>query len=380
MNSPTDSHLRIRAENLKKAGVVCVPVFKDESTRRKWASKVWDAMDDFPEYIQRGRRVQRVLGGFGALGNPSSFHHPTVRALRRKIKKHFAVPLFREYARVCHIEGARLESLFDRLCMRCKDFGAVGAESWHRDIYDGPKYGLPPLPSSLPNNRRDEVFGGWVNMSDEDQKFVCLLESHKGEAARLAQERGGGFASLSKQEMQDQRVEERLFAQRDRRLGSVRTDSDGKVVVPPGHAVVFFQRLLHAVHGGAQPDEPQLRCFMGYRLTTLDAPLFASSHAATLDNFAVPRIPSGQVPPMYSQNHYAQFSKSDSRFRTWAKRTFRDECLYHRNGYFTPGSKDNRNVSANKERYMPSLAEMGMGGAFPPYSEQDRNVLCPELL
>ena len=73
-----------RARNLRTAGVICIPVLREDASRRKWADRVWAAMDEFPEYKVKGRIVQRVLGGFGAFGNPSSFHHPTLRRLRRR--------------------------------------------------------------------------------------------------------------------------------------------------------------------------------------------------------------------------------------------------------------------------------------------------------
>ena len=51
--------------------MVAVPVFHDEDTRNKWETKVWNAMGEFPEYKRTGKMVQRVLGEFGALANPS---------------------------------------------------------------------------------------------------------------------------------------------------------------------------------------------------------------------------------------------------------------------------------------------------------------------
>lgn len=74
------------AQDLHTLGVAVVP-FLDHSSREHWEVLLWNAMDDMPEFKVRGRGVQRVLGGFGALGNPSSFHHPTVRSFRRKVKR-----------------------------------------------------------------------------------------------------------------------------------------------------------------------------------------------------------------------------------------------------------------------------------------------------
>lgn len=357
------------ASHLRKYGVVTIPVF-DARSRAEWETKVWSAMDEFPEYRVQGRTVQRVLGGFGALGNPSSFHHPTIQALRNHVKQTVSIPLFRRYN---HRER-KLEVLFDRLCVRSSDFGDVTKESWHRDIYDGEKFGLRNLPGD------DEIFGGWINLSDRSQRFVGIAKSHKGADAKAAQRMGGGFSQLTEAQIRDQAVLERLARQAGRRIGSVVADDEGHLLVPPGHMIVFFQRLLHSVAGGKQPKEPQLRLFFGHRLTHESTPLFPLEEVLT--NNAVPRIPSGQVPPMYSQNHYAFFSKTP-RYRDWAHKTFKRQCLFQRttpkgDAYFTPGSADDRDPNANRQRTMPSLAAMG----FAPYqySTGSRATLTPETV
>tara|TARA_B110000046_G_C12984327_1_gene394842 strand:- start:4 stop:1245 length:1242 start_codon:yes stop_codon:yes gene_type:complete len=364
------------AEDLHRYGAVVVPVFADDAERATWEERVWQAMDGFPEYKRTGKHVQRVLGGFGALGNPASFHHPTVQALRVKVKREVSTPLFTRFRRRARL---RLEVLFDRLCVRAHDFGNVTKEAWHRDIYDGPKYGLRTLPPE------DEIFGGWINLSAQPQRFVGLLGSHAGPEAREAQRRGGGFAELSEAQIRAEKVGARLAAQAERTFGSVRADANGHLVVPPGHMLVFFQRLLHSVAGGKQPTEPQLRLFFGHRLTTETTPLFPLD--GVLANNAVPRIPSGQVPPMYSTNHYAFFSKDaryrskEARYREWGDLTFQPQCLFRRQTpkgveYFTPGSADDRDVQANLKRTMPSLAAMGF--APYPYTAQTRAALTPE--
>jgi len=372
------------AYDLQTHGATVVPVVSDEELK-KLQSRMWKCMDDFPEYKRQGRDVQRVLGGFGALGNPSSFHMKQIRRLRYYVKKYVGFPLFRDY--VNSLLGAdgddvRLELLFDRLCVRCESFGTVSAENWHRDIYDAAKFGLPPLPRSLPGGKMDEIFGGWLNLSDVDQYFVGILGSHHGDAAERAQEKAGGFATLTEQEIDDQQVNERLAMQKNARYGhTLRTNDKGHIVVPPGHQLIFFQRLLHAVASGKQPKAPQLRMFVGFRLTTMKAPMFADTFESVVENFAVPRIPSGQIPPMYSNNHYAQFSKPNSHFRTWAESTFKRTCLYDRpGGYSTPGSRNNLDMHANKNRYMPSLSVMGLSDDMEPYSVSDRKTMQPELL
>lgn len=383
------------ARDLEEHGAIVVDVF-DTQARAKWHKRIEAATNSFPEYKAKdGLRTQRVLGGFGAYGNPSSFHHPTIRALRKALKDRIA-PVFAAYARAQYGGSARdvnLEMLFDRLCVRHDDFGPVSAESWHRDIYDGKKYKIRQLPQSLPGHKRDIITGGWVNLSSHDQYFVGILGSHNTahahEAQAGAEKHGGGFAELSKEQIAAQDPKGQLKAQASKRIGSCNTDKKGKIVIRPGQMLVFFQRLLHAVES-ARPkhDEFSLRYFSGFRLTCETNSLFEDIRRV-IDLGAVPRIPSGQVPPMFSANHRLWFNREQSsaieKFRRWGKRTFRTSVLFQRKTksdaiYFTPGSPDNRNPYANKARIMDSLAAYGMLSEAYRYDARDYQVLLPERL
>lgn len=360
------------ARMLDRYGVITLQVFKDDKARQKWEDKAWDAMDEFPEYRKKGKKTHRVLGGFGALANPSSFHHPTIQKLRTKIKQNICGPLLKEYAALKNWDHVNYEMLYDRLCVRYKEFGTVGKETWHRDIYDGEKFKLRELPASLPNNTLDIIFGGWLNLSADDQYFVCQVGSHKGEKALRAQKQGGGFALVD-----GDKAERELKRQAGRKIGNVRTNDKGHIIVPPGHIVMFPQSILHGVFPGKSPNEPKLRLFMGHRLTREQVTLFSDLERVIMNN-EVPRIPSGQIPPMYSQNHYAQFSSTrNTYFRNWGENTFRSDCLYERmtsNGipYKTPGSRNDKEPWFNTNRSMPSLLAMSL----PSYQYSRENVDC----
>ena len=370
----------VAGEDLARYGVAVVRAL-DEVARRQWEARMFAAMDDFPEYKVQGRDVQRVLGGFGALGNPSSFHHPEVRLFRRACKKLVVQPVLASFVRKRFPEendDVRIEALFDRLCVRCEAFNRPVAEAWHRDIYGATKYGLRALPASLPGGARDLLFGGWTNLDHREQRFVGLLSSHTEDTAGQA-----GFAEFSADEIKRFRFNERLGQQAHRRYGhTLATDDKGYVRVPPGHSLLFQQQLIHSVVSGPQPDTPALRVFHGVRLTGETVPLF--DVAAAIENGGVPRIPSGQIPPMFSTNHY-QFFASHARYQTWAGQTFKRACLFERTTktgvvYYTPGSAGNRNRAANTGRYMPSLSEMGLMDDRFVYSERDVRALHPQRL
>lgn len=364
--------------DLLHLGVVVLPVL-DPGSRRFWEAIMWKALDEMPEYKAKGKQVQRVLGGFGALGNPSSFHHPTIRQLRKKIKRLAVKPVLKEYVklRFGEREDVNLEALFDRVCIRSENFGRPGAEDWHRDVYAGRKYGLRDLPTSLPGGEEDVMIGGWTNLSDSAQRFVGLVGSHTDEGNER------GFSTFSKEQIKKFGFASRMAAQEGRRYGStIVCDEAGEVIVPPGHSVLFLQRLIHAVKSGPQPQQPSLRLFHGFRLTTETVPLFDLE--GVVANGGVPRIPSGQIPPMYSSNHYAFFSSTD-KYRSWGGSTFKSACLFERTTpsgavYHTPGSKDNVNAAANTGRYMPSLRQMGLWDESFLYSKEELDSLYPQPL
>lgn len=371
------------AEDLLKFGCIVFNAVNVEDKLKKLQDEVWRAIDEFPEYKVKGRNAIRSLGGFGAMAPPSSFHHKTIRKLRKNIKNKISKKIFKEYIKIKYPSASdiKIEMLFDRICVRSEDMGLVGNESWHRDIYDGKHFNIRELPDTLPGGDQDEITGGWLNLSDTDQKFVGIIGSHIGEEAKKAQKIGGGFALYTKQQIIDNNVDERLRQQANKQYGNIRTDSKGKIIVPPGCQLIFYQRLLHSVQGGKQPKEPNLRLFIGHRLTTENNSLFENIDYV-MDNAAVPRIPSGQMPPMYSNNHYGFFSKKD-KYRLWAQTTFKDVCLFERmtpdgRKYYTPGSKIN--TTANRGRYMTSLKEYGLWDEDYKYSDEDRLIMKPENL
>jgi hypothetical protein len=102
--------------------------------------------------------IQYVLGGFGALGHASSFHHPDVRFIRNYVYDHVKPKLGTIYS------DYNLELLFDRLCIRTKG-NSLSKETWHRDV----------CPTKLDN---DIILGGWLNLGPVTQHFSCAPGTH----------------------------------------------------------------------------------------------------------------------------------------------------------------------------------------------------------
>lgn len=112
------------------------------------------------------------------------------------------------------------------------------------------------------------------------EKFVALLGTHTEQEGSEA-----GFSTYSDAQIKQYRFNERLVKQANKSYGdTLRTDTEGNIVVPPGHALIFFQKLIHSVKSGPQPETAALRVFHGFRLTTETVPLF--DHAEIIENGA----------------------------------------------------------------------------------------------
>lgn len=247
-----------------------------------------------------------TLGGFGALAIPSSFHHPDIRFIRQivydKVK-----PELRKY-----FNHSRLELLFDRVSVR-RIGTSTSSESWHRDV----------CPDAL---QGDIILGGWINLDPDGsppQKFSCSPGTHRVVTDRT------GFAK-TKEVPTNKKVYE----------------------IPPGHVILFHQNLLHEVKAQKATFESH-RLYLGWRLTESTAPLF--HHEDIIEFQGVPKIPSGQIPPMYAKLH-------------WVNHRHMIEEISQR---IKPEYLDARSGMVLRE--LPPL-----GKYYPPYTEDEKKIMTPQ--
>ena len=153
-----------------------------------------DTCSNFPEFLKTD---QYVLGGFSALGNPSSFHNYFVRFVRYKVFKILKNILKNQY------KGKYIQCLFDRMMYRPSG-QTPSKESWHRD-------------SSQSLHENDTVFGGWVNFDDNSQYFSCVPGTYKKQDK-------SGFMPIKDEDFTGTKVE-----------------------IKPGHGILFHQTLIHEV-------------------------------------------------------------------------------------------------------------------------------------
>ncbi|CAJ1385757.1 unnamed protein product [Effrenium voratum] len=280
---------------LRTEGVRTVPIFPDAEesrvSRKALRRELLQALQEFPEFLPGAEKL--VLGSFGALGNPSSFHHPAVRRCRLLCMRP-GLRLFRDFlatvpSKLGPRAPRRLELLWDRLCLR-RPGDKMSGETAHRDLA---RFKLP----------EDEIFGGWLNLDSRSQFFHCVPGSHE-DADQLP---GQGFC-------------------REQTSRCMR-----RVEVPPGHLLVFYQNILHEVQKDSVAHT-SLRLFVGWRLTrsTLSLQdLAARTQPGVLNTKALttqqglPLLPSGQKPPMYAKNHWCFWQKG---LVAWSDGNLRECC------------------------------------------------------
>jgi hypothetical protein len=214
------------AVQLRDDGWCVLPLFGPGETGAIRAA-FWAALASFPEFlpaVRTGRMAtdlqqHAVQGGFGALGNPASFHNGFVREWRARAL--VAVVKQRAFAAVmaehpAGVAAVRLETIVDRMMVRRPSKRAT-AESWHRD-------------EAVRCLDDDVVFGGWINFDPHPQILSAVPGSHRGVRGH------GGFAKLSAAEAADARGRRQ------------------RLVCPPGHLLIFNEKLMHEVR---RPKLPQ---------------------------------------------------------------------------------------------------------------------------
>jgi len=214
--------------------------------------------------------IKLAVGGFAALGHSSSFHNEFARALRFRAEQYVVEKDLFGLGKCGVDEGKRLEQIVDRTMVR-RPGQKPTSESWHRDVARGTSEG-------------DKVFGGWINLdTDNDQYFSCVPGS-SDEQPEKGVDYEQGFAKIGASSVASVQARAR------------------RVVIPPGHMVVFNERTIHEV--AAVPNSgatSSCRLFFGWRVTTDTTPLFYDVERRLREQDGMP-LKSGQHKHAYSDD------------------------------------------------------------------------------
>lgn len=333
-------------ESLIRTGVTTLKVLNLDEIP-KYRADFLNTMRAFPEYKRDienvdldsgGNPMVYVLGGFGALGNPASFHNPFVRKLRMRIKK-AVIPLFKDVIENSPHGPLNLEMLVDRMMFRTES-QAPSAESWHRDV-------VPPETIG----DQDEIYGGWINLDTKSQFFSCIPGSHLGVSLKLLKK---GFAKIP-----------------TTHIPHICTGNKQLYEIPPGHVVIFPQYIIHEVVS-KKADRDMMRLFTGWRTTFATTFLHPDMRERFLTQAIIP-LPSGQLPPMYSANHmsflknkpFKPIPKNSAKVTvaTWSHASIKDVFI----------------VDKIARRFMESLKESGVL-MYAPYTESEIREYMPSAI
>ena len=281
-----------------------------------------------------------VLGGFSALGNPSSFHNETVRQLRAMVHPHVRALAAKMVPRGC---GWNFEQVVDRMLIR--PGGRVpSAEAWHRDVAPGTQQG-------------DQVWGGWLNLDDRSQWFSCVPGTHRtGTTHSAAQHQG--FAPIPKEER-------KAYKARSRR-----------VEIPAGCVLVFSEDLVHEVVG-KRCGHTMYRLFLGWRLTRSTEPLVPDVESRLEDQAVMP-LKSAQMPRLFAKLHWTNWRKKLEVFG----RCLKSQCQVRvrvKTGKDAGAVYTLPHPAQGKSQHMKSLRAYGLP-MYRKYDNAERALYRPQSL
>jgi hypothetical protein len=300
-------------ETLVEQGYIVVPI---PTFTEDLAEKFKTTVSEFPEYLPGIPASGYTIGGFGALGVASSFHHELIRHIREVVTAAL-FPILRGVAAFLGQEEVSL--LIDRVMARVLK---PGAESWHRD--------MTPITNML---------GGWFSV-EGDSFFSCVPTSHvisevTGTAAF------SGFMKIDKEDHADYKKR------------SVR------VSVPAGSAILFVANIVHEVLP-EKPKETMWRLFLSYCFGP-QLPYNAKKYIKTQ---TVPPLPSGQIVPMYAKLHKANWPGKLEAFAV---------------GSLKPEYTETRVVQSGADKGKVYIMPVTFGGtsrssAYAKYSKRERRL------
>ena len=264
---------------LSTEGYCVLPVLSPEevtSTRDRLVLEL--RRDPYYKDATRAWNEGMVMGGFGGLATPHSYHNPVTRELRLRVHE--------VGVQLCPPDAV-IEQCPDRTMSRAIH-QCPGGESWHRD----------ESPNAKPGSA---IFGGWINLNDHDEYFACCPGSQRiGTGGNI------NFQTIPKEERPEWKARE------------------VKVPIPPGHLVVFYENIVHRVYTGKKRRE--YRLFVGWRIgTNRDDELDPTLHERMVRH-QVPKIKGGMQPPVYARQHMASWIE---RVAEWSKNVQDVHCYNH---------------------------------------------------
>lgn len=316
---------------LQRNGYVVVPTTHFGPASR---DELLQEASNFPEFVPGTEKF--VLGGFAALGNPSSFHNPTVRKYRQWAHGILVDSLFQELVNTFDCpEDWYLDHMFGRMTIRVPG-EKPSSESWHRDEA-----------SELIAADDDKVFGGWINLDGVDQFFSCVPSTHRPNTTKHR-----GFSKIK-------RAQRRLIKQ---------NKMARKVRIPPGSILIFYENIVHEVVSKVA-QQTLVRLHLAFRLTR-SVEIRPADLSAKMQSQSVMMIKSGQVPAMHAILHWVNHVEQ---LVEWSVASVDARCLVERT--YKSGKRVGETHTVCVE-HMKSLQEYDFP-LYPEYTTIEKQLHSP---
>ena len=277
-----------------------------------------------PELQPNMNHTRFVMGGVGYCPFASFAYHPLVRHIHRMVYEK-SVEIFREMAK-----GRYFSMLPDRQLIRFPGQIVNEKGKWHQD-------------DAANAIETDECYGGWLNLNyNVTQYFKAIPRTHHPDHPifeKLEQKDGGrrGFANFRRKEDYD--FLENYWKKEGKKL----------IEIPPGHALIFRETMIHTVFKNPPTKEHILRQHISFMLAESPVPLHDRATNRKYDrnpireyfaDQALIPVRSGQDTPVYSPMNRFPASRAS---------------LEELSSRYIPECRDNNNIV---KKYLPSLREL----------------------
>jgi hypothetical protein len=323
-------------ESLKQQGYCVLPL--PQSIFDKFNLKKY--LEGQIEFLNPTVTSMKVMGSFGAFGNPASFHHSEIRKLRNTIYAHMETMFAYAYP------GKYMQCIPDRFSHR-RTGTKPTPESWHQDV-------------SVPAGE-GTVYGGWVNLDKtESQFFSCIPGSHLQYLPTAA-----GFVKFN--------------AEARAQFDAVRMPNG--IQIPPGHCIVFNELLVHEIRAKEQMYD-SFRLYLKYLITDTEVMPFGDKIIEALDDLAVPPYHVGRNKKGHTYTYPTMYGPSHVNFNNRLKLKIEDfSAQYVKPEFYEPPREGVFAGAVWVREVMPSLRSVGVDlSHFPRYDLVELEWYEPRLL
>lgn len=337
-------------EELESKGYTVIEIFAPEEIKQVSEEFLQTAITA-PELADDLMHNRFVMGGVGYCPFASLAYSKIVRKINDKVYKIALEKIFRNILSMPNEHDTLLSMLPDRSLFRFPSQKVDEKGKWHQD-------------DAANANEQDRCYGGWINLNhDVTQYFKCIDGTHNPNHTifnSLNQKNGAnrGFADFN---AADYKILENHWKQLGEKL----------VEIPPGHAMIFRETLIHTVFRNPPTKRCILRQHISFMLsknniTLHDRPRNKKYARRPIreyfkDQELIP-VRSGQETPVYSPFNLYPNNKPQV-----------EELSRH----YIEACKDNKGLV---KRFLPSMKELNAKACIPmsePMTEEEISKYIP---